>query len=106
MEQLLVEVLTANLKALKAQAEVAGSADYVRKQPANGLAVLYGVIADKMMRILSALEPAEAKYTAAQVDGLIEAERKLLLGRMTDAELERVSASLGEPGNENGDSTH
>ena len=59
LEALLIDYVCQNLKTLKAQSEIAGRADYLQKQPANELAVLHGVMADKTIRILSALEPSE-----------------------------------------------
>lgn len=60
LETLLIDYVTTNLRTLKAQSEVAGRPDYVQKQPASELAVLHGVLADKTVRILAALEPIEA----------------------------------------------
>jgi transposase-like protein len=57
IECLLLDYVATNLKTLKAQSEVAGRPEYVQKQSASELAVLHGVIADKTVRILSALQP-------------------------------------------------
>jgi transposase-like protein len=51
---LLSDYLTANLRALQKQAEVASEPDYIRKQSAEKLAVLHGVMADKAVRLLEA----------------------------------------------------
>jgi hypothetical protein len=47
--------LEANLQALTAQAYVASDPAYIDRQPADGLAVLHGVMADKSIRLLEAL---------------------------------------------------
>jgi len=52
-----LNVLDTQLQALQAIAEGIKAASYIEKQPASEIAVLYGVIADKAFRILSALEP-------------------------------------------------
>lgn len=52
---LLVEYLRANIEALRKQAEVFGEPDYLRKNSAENLAVLHGVMADKAVRLLEAL---------------------------------------------------
>lgn len=59
LETLLMDYVCQALKTLKVQSEVAGTPDYVKKQPASELAVLHGVMADKAVRILAALEPTE-----------------------------------------------
>lgn len=59
LETLLMDYVRQTLKTLKAQSEVAGNADYIKKQPASELAVLHGVMADKAVRILAAFEPSE-----------------------------------------------
>lgn len=55
----MLEFLDDNLKTLQAIAKEAARPEYIQKQPASELAVLYGVIADKSFRIAGALEPAE-----------------------------------------------
>src|SRR5688572_20778725 len=47
IEELLFRYLTANLAALDAQAKVVSEREYIIKQPADSLAVLHGVMADK-----------------------------------------------------------
>src|SRR5689334_13430894 len=47
IEQLLFDYLTANLKALRAQADVTSEREYIIEQSADSLAVLHGVMADK-----------------------------------------------------------
>jgi len=50
--------LTTLLKTLTKQAEVAGTEDYIIKQPAGELAILHGTMADKGYRLLSAVAAA------------------------------------------------
>lgn len=63
IEVLLFDYLTTLLETLRKQAEIAGEREYVHKQPADSLAVLHGVMADKGIRLLEAAhranEPAE-----------------------------------------------
>lgn len=56
---LLLEYVNQNLETLAAQSRIAGSPEYVKAQPASELATLHGVIADKTIRILAALEPTD-----------------------------------------------
>lgn len=58
IEELLFGYLTANLAALDAQAKVVSEREYIIKQPADSLAVLHGVMADKSIRLLEAIERA------------------------------------------------
>jgi len=58
IEQLLFNYLTANLAALEAQAIVVSESSYVKQQPADSLAVLHGVMADKAIRLLEAVQRA------------------------------------------------
>lgn len=60
IEGLLFDYLTTTLATLKNQAEIAGEREYVFKQPADSLAVLHGVMADKSIRLLEAIERARA----------------------------------------------
>jgi transposase-like protein len=55
--QRLHSYLLASLDALKAQTMVFADETWLRKQPANELAVLHGVIADKGIRLLEAIAP-------------------------------------------------
>lgn len=55
--QRLHSYLLASLDALKAQAMVFADETWLREQPANELAVLHGVIADKGIRLLEATAP-------------------------------------------------
>ena len=50
--------LESALSAMQAIANTVSESEYVRKQPASEVAVLYGVIADKSIRILEAAENA------------------------------------------------
>jgi hypothetical protein len=52
--------LEANLQALIAQAYVASDPDYINRQPAESLAVLHGVMADKSIRLFEALHATDA----------------------------------------------
>jgi transposase-like protein len=56
LETLLFDYLTTVLSTLQKQAEIVGTEAYIRKQPADSLAVLHGVMADKAIRILEAAE--------------------------------------------------
>lgn len=60
IEGLLFGYLTQILTTLKRQAEVASEREYILKQPADSLAVLHGVMADKGIRLLEAAERARA----------------------------------------------
>lgn len=59
LEALLFNYLTTTLNTLKCQSEIVGEREYVVKQPAGELAVLHGVMADKMVRLLEAAERAK-----------------------------------------------
>lgn len=50
------ELVRLNIHAMKAMTEVASRPDYLEKQSARELAVLYGVLADKTYRVLAALQ--------------------------------------------------
>lgn len=52
---LIIDNLEAQLEATKSIAKVVQDGDWIRKQPASELAVLFGVISDKAFRILEAL---------------------------------------------------
>lgn len=58
IETLLFSYLTQILSTLHAQAKVASEREYIFKQPADSLAVLHGVMADKGIRLLEAAERA------------------------------------------------
>lgn len=49
--------LEANLNAQIAQAYVTSDPNYINRQPAGELAILHGVLADKSIRLLEALQP-------------------------------------------------
>ena len=53
---LVASYLEANLQALTAQAYVASDPEYINRQPADSLAILHGVMADKSVRLLEALQ--------------------------------------------------
>ena len=65
--QLVYTYLEANLQALTAQAYVVSQPDYIDRQPADGLAILHGVMADKSVRLLEALHGSQAEPPA--IDG-------------------------------------
>ena len=58
IEELVTDYLAANLRALRAQAEIAGERAYIQKQPAGELSLLHGVMSDKSVRLLEALQRA------------------------------------------------
>lgn len=53
--------LEANLQALTAQAYVASDPEYINRQSAADLAILHGVMADKSVRILEALDASSER---------------------------------------------
>jgi len=55
----IIDFLKENLETLTAIARETRRPEYIKDQPASEVATLYGVIADKSFRIISALEPAE-----------------------------------------------
>ena len=58
IEEALFGYLLSNLHALNEQAKVVSEREYIIKQPADSLAVLHGVMADKSIRLLEAVERA------------------------------------------------
>lgn len=69
-EQIL-ELLGTQLNALKSIAGNVGRPEYVEKQPASEIAVLYGVISDKAFRIVSAIRTSEidTRGTSSELQG-------------------------------------
>ena len=63
--ELLVDYVKQNLDTLRAQSEIFMDPEWIRDQPASEMAVLHGVLADKTIRILEALTPAEEAQQAA-----------------------------------------
>lgn len=57
---LIAEYLDAGLQALAAQARLVSDPVWIAKQDADKLAILHGVIADKLARILTSIEPVDA----------------------------------------------
>ena len=55
---LIGEYLEASLTTLKAQAEAFGDTDWLREQSASEVGVLHGIMLDKAVRILDAIERA------------------------------------------------
>lgn len=66
--RLVFAYLEANLQALTAQAYVASQPEYIDRQPADGLAILHGVMSDKSIRLLEALHASEHEQTALDTD--------------------------------------
>lgn len=66
LEELIFKFLTTIFGTLQKQAEVVADADYIKKQPASELATLFGVMADKGVRILEAAERARLPITEPQ----------------------------------------
>lgn len=58
IEELLFGYLTQTLETLQSQAKIVSEREYVLKQPADSIAVLHGVMADKSIRLLEAIERA------------------------------------------------
>src|ERR1051326_2575105 len=58
IEELLFKYLKSNIQALDGQARVVSEREYIRKHPADSLAVLHGVMAEKSIRLLEAIERA------------------------------------------------
>lgn len=57
--RLVSEYLRESLRALRAQSELFADAEWLKKQSAAELAILHGVLNDKVVRILSALRNNE-----------------------------------------------
>ncbi len=57
---LMLEYLEANLNAQIAQAYVAADPTYIHRQSADNLAILHGVLADKSVRLIEALQTGGA----------------------------------------------
>jgi len=70
LDDLVYQCLITNLGTLNIQAETVREREYILKQPADQLATLYGVMADKTLRLLAAttgaagLKQLEAGSTA------------------------------------------
>ena len=65
IDELLVTYLTQSLTTLRVQAEQLRDKKWLAKQPAESVAVLHGVMFDKVIRLLEAFRPAgEADGTA------------------------------------------
>lgn len=62
------EYLAAGLAALAAQAVVAADPEWIKKQPADQLAIFHGVLADKLIRVLAAVQPASPDDAPEAVD--------------------------------------
>jgi transposase-like protein len=61
---LLIEYLTANIQALRAQAELFSDKEWLRKQSAENAAVLHGVMTDKAVRLIEALSKRDDEQEA------------------------------------------
>jgi len=57
---LLLEYLDANLRTLKSQAEVMGDKEYLRDKPIENVALAHGILVDKAVRLIEALNRAES----------------------------------------------
>jgi transposase-like protein len=57
--ELLMEYVSENLRTLREQTVIFRDSEWVEQQNAAEMAVLHGVLADKTIRILEALEPSE-----------------------------------------------
>lgn len=64
LDDLLYSCLSENLTTLAAQSRFARDEQWLKKQKANAVAILFGVISDKTIHILSAIERAKAIDTA------------------------------------------
>jgi len=53
------DYLSTGLETLTAQLRVFGDPNWIKEQPAGELAILHGVISDKLVRVLAGLERAE-----------------------------------------------
>jgi hypothetical protein len=53
------DYLSTGLEALTAQLRVFSDPDWIKNQPAGDLAILHGVISDKLVRVLAGLERVE-----------------------------------------------
>lgn len=71
----LMGYLHAALDTLTKQAVVFGDTNWLKKQPANELAILHGVLADKTIRLLEALS-ASAETTPEANDADLGAQRR------------------------------
>jgi transposase-like protein len=63
---LLLDYIKTTLRVLKRQVEAAGDANYLAKQSGTDFAVLHGVLADKVIRLLEAATFAEPESQSDQ----------------------------------------
>lgn len=56
IQALMLEYLEASLNAQIAQAYVTADPNYINRQPAESLAILHGVLGDKLVRLVEALQ--------------------------------------------------
>jgi transposase-like protein len=70
---LIAVLLERNLRTLTAQATLFADETWLRKQDASGVAVLYGVLMDKTVRILDAAERASQSHSDSLADAAQEA---------------------------------
>jgi len=71
---LALEYLEANFNAQIAQAYVTSDPNYINRQPAGELAILHGVLADKSIRLLEALQPHHADAHPPDADAVHRAD--------------------------------
>lgn len=68
--QLVLAYLEANLQALIAQSYVVSQPEYIERQPADGIAILHGVMADKSVRLLEALHGSQPESPSLDADSV------------------------------------
>jgi transposase-like protein len=61
LDDLLLDYVRENLITLCEQAKVFRDSEWIKKQPASSAAILYGVIADKTIRLLEAMAPGHSE---------------------------------------------
>ena len=71
---LALEYLEANFNAQIAQAYVTSDPNYINRQPAGELAILHGVLADKSIRLLEALQPRDTDAHQPDADTVHRAD--------------------------------
>lgn len=64
LSQLVADYLASGLRALRAQSELASDRVWLEKQNSADLAIFHGVLADKLVRILSALRSTSEEAAA------------------------------------------
>jgi transposase-like protein len=67
--ELIGRYLEASLEALTAQAELFKDTEWLRKQGAKPVGILHGILLDKSVRILGAIEQAHERVDESETDG-------------------------------------